>query len=200
MVTQISGDSVTFTYQDSLGSKPFPIKTDGFRVPAGTTLSGQTLSVAGVMDRLEAVDLLTRLMNRDFLADPEISGQTKVVASGVTIEEALSRVVGFSPSDKNGLLVVARGSREKAVQRANPLPGVSGTVTFEYRNADLPYVLKVMAREAGKKIEIDPRVAGSVTVKATNRTVAELMPQILAVQYLSFSVQVKDDTILVTKD
>jgi hypothetical protein len=194
-IFQISNDTVTFSYANLI----FPVKAVGFRLSFGHTQPGTTVNVAGHLDRLRAIELIAKTLSREFLADPMINGAVKLNIEGASAGAAMKQALGYLPSDKNGLMIVARNAKAKLVKKARPLTGVKGIISMDFRDAGLKPTLEVLARQAGMKIDIGPGVEGLVTILVKNRKVADILPQILAIQGEGYSAKVTGDTILVKK-
>ncbi len=82
------------------------------------------------------------------------------------------------------------------VASAQVAPSVS-RVSLDFVNADLVYVLKVLAKEMGRNIYIAPHVQGDVTVTLNRVPVEGAMALILRMQENEFDYKVADDTIIV---
>jgi type IV pilus secretin PilQ/predicted competence protein len=70
-------------------------------------------------------------------------------------------------------------------------------VTLDFVNADLVYVLKVLAKEMNRNVFIGPTVEGSVTVTLKNVPVEGAMALILKMQENEYDYKVIDHTIIV---
>ena len=81
--------------------------------------------------------------------------------------------------DGEGKAPVSALRARKAPKRAAPKQKL---VTLDFVNADLVYVLKVLAKEMNKNIYVGPTVAGSVTVTLKNVPVEGAMALILQMQ------------------
>lgn len=81
--------------------------------------------------------------------------------------------------DGQGKAPVSALRARKAPKRAAPKQKL---VTLDFVNADLVYVLKVLAKEMNKNIYVGPTVAGSVTVTLKNVPVEGAMALILQMQ------------------
>jgi hypothetical protein len=195
VVDEIGNDSIVFRYDDVR----FPIQSKNFTLPSAPTKTRRTLNVAAKLPRLRTGLMLAKLMERDILMDPEITGESTVIASNVTLEQALLKTFGFSPAERRGMIIVAKRPTSREALEVSPLNGVRGEVTFDFANAEMNYVLKVLADEAGMEISLPGRNDGSVWIYAKNKPVAELLPLILAIQDQPYSVQVEGNTLVVKR-
>ncbi len=70
-------------------------------------------------------------------------------------------------------------------------------VTLDFVNADLVYVLKVLAKEMNRNIYVGPTVQGSVTVTLKNVPVEGAMALILQMQENEYDYKIIDNTVIV---
>ncbi len=72
-------------------------------------------------------------------------------------------------------------------------------VTLDFVNADLVYVLKVLAKEMNRNIYVGPTVHGSVTVTLKNVPVEGAMALILQMQEAEYDYKIVENTIIVAE-
>ncbi len=90
-----------------------------------------------------------------------------------------------------------QGSAPVSALRARQAPRLPKTppqklVTLDFVNADLVYVLKVLAKEMGRNIYVGPTVQGSVTVTLKNVPVEGAMALILQMQENEYDYKILD--------
>jgi len=117
------------------------------------------------------------------------------------VKPATNRVRAVAPArsmayEGAGSAPVSALRARKAPRRPKAPP--QKLVTLDFVNADLVYVLKVLAKEMNKNIYVGPTVAGSVTVTLKNVPVEGAMALILQMQENEYDYKVLDyNTIVV---
>lgn len=107
---------------------------------------------------------------------PRVAQKPRVKPRNNVRAVAPSRSVAY---DGQGKAPVSALRARRAPKRARPKQKL---VTLDFVNADLVYVLKVLAKEMNKNIYVGPTVAGSVTVTLKNVPVEGAMALILQMQ------------------
>ena len=106
------------------------------------------------------------------------------------------------PVRSSALALSGGGKAPKSALRARRAPKrppapKQRMVTLDFVNADLVYVLKVLAKEMNRNIFVGPTVEGSVTVTLKNVPVEGAMALILKMQENEYDYKVVDTTVIV---
>ena len=117
------------------------------------------------------------------------------VAQAPRVRQSTRRVRSVAPAssqayDGRGSAPVSALRARKAPRRPKAPP--QKLVTLDFVNADLVYVLKVLAKEMNRNIYVGPTVAGSVTVTLKNVPVEGAMALILQMQENEYDYKILD--------
>lgn len=113
------------------------------------------------------------------------------------VAQAPARVAPTRPVVRQQSALEGQGSAPVSALRARQAPRQPKTppqklVTLDFVNADLVYVLKVLAKEMGRNIYVGPTVQGSVTVTLKNVPVEGAMALILQMQENEYDYKILD--------
>lgn len=113
------------------------------------------------------------------------------------VAQAPPRVAPSRPVVRSQSALEGQGSAPVSALRARQAPRLPKTppqklVTLDFVNADLVYVLKVLAKEMGRNIYVGPTVQGSVTVTLKNVPVEGAMALILQMQENEYDYKILD--------
>ncbi len=113
------------------------------------------------------------------------------------VAQAQPRVAPSRPVVRSQSALEGQGTAPVSALRARQAPRLPKTppqklVTLDFVNADLVYVLKVLAKEMGRNIYVGPTVQGSVTVTLKNVPVEGAMALILQMQENEYDYKVLD--------
>lgn len=171
----------------STGKKP---KNNGISV---------RLSDASVVYTAKAI---ARLMDLDFYCGSEVVGSL-TLAGTFSPDQLLKALTAAGQlkidyAKSRDSLIVARAKRIPAVENAlRSKPINEKEVTFDFVNADMAYVLQILAKELGFELDSSPRVQGAVTVQVKNGNVSRLLRAILALQVDTFEASIVNKTLKV---
>ena len=118
------------------------------------------------------------------------------------VAQVAPRVRRAPTRSTNGVSMHGAGGAPKSTLRARrapkrPAKPKQRLVTLDFVNADLVYVLKVLAKEMNRNIFVGPTVEGSVTVTLKNVPVEGAMALILKMQENEYDYKVVKTTVIV---
>ena len=150
-------------------------------------------------DLIYVLKVLAKESNVDFLLAPDVEGSVTITVKNAPIADLLPTVLAAQKTDyryvfRDGFLCIGPAERLTAVPSAAEL---KGTVTLDFVNADLMYVLEILAQHSGRKLVTAKEVEGSVTVTAKERSIADLLPRVLAMQKGKFEYELREGQLLV---
>lgn len=121
----------------------------------------------------------------------------RVAPAQPRVAQAAPRVAPARPVVRRQSALEGQGSAPVSALRARQAPrqpkvAPQKLVTLDFVNADLVYVLKVLAKEMGRNIYVGPTVQGSVTVTLKNVPVEGAMALILQMQENEYDYKILD--------
>lgn len=140
---------------------------------------------------------------------PAVSDEKPAQPRNTAVRPAPRRVAQVAPRVRpaptrsaNGMSLSGAGGAPKSALRARRAPKrppapKQRLVTLDFVNADLVYVLKVLAKEMNRNIFVGPTVEGSVTVTLKNVPVEGAMALILKMQENEYDYKVVKTTVIV---
>ena len=150
-------------------------------------------------DLVYVLKVLAKEAGLDVLVAPDVEGAVTTRVQNAAIAELLPSYLAAQQTRyvyecKNGIIRVAPEGRLRPVAPASELKGAT---TFDFVNADLQYVLKLLARESGRYLVVAGDVQGAVTITAKDRPINELLPEILGIQETEFEYELRQGLLLV---
>lgn len=194
LVDDISHDLVMMSYSGQHYRITFDAKTAGEAVklppkalqPAGPddTIS---LRLHGI-DRVYALKLLAKAMHQNILFCPsDATDRLDLSVTGASLKGVFSGLISSGGLESRGLdKTMVVGTPKQMAEPPAVIPGqtkVEGQVKLDFVNADLVYVLYIMAKEMKRNLIVGPGVEGSVTITTeTAVPVGQLLQLIVGVQ------------------
>lgn len=163
-------------------------------ISANQMASGETTNTSPAKVAETPASVPAQTQSTAQASQPAQTAAPVTVAQSASQPVAAPRVTAF---EGQGSTPVSALRPRQAPQRPKTPP--QKLVTLDFVNADLVYVLKVLAKEMNRNIYVGPTVGGSVTVTLKNVPVEGAMDLILQMQEAEYDYKIIENTIVVAE-
>jgi hypothetical protein len=191
LLKQVMGDEYVATKIDGLTviCEPSRLQAITEISPAWESKKLITLQLVDA-ELLYLFKVLAKEANKDIVVAPDISGSANIQVTNAPIGlvfplllQLQQQPMEFTKRDDLILVYpVGRLAGREHLQAKTTHPNLNPKVTFDFVNADLNYVIAVLAEEGGLQAKIDGEVEGAVTITAHDRSLQEVLTMVLETQ------------------
>ena len=198
LVSRVSEEGVIFTHQ----GKEYLVRWESGRLTKPRSGTADFYIRLEQADCVYAFQSIAAASGLNFYCGTQIVGYVSLEGS-FSQEELLNNLTnqitftdaGYSVTDGN--LIVAKRSKIPTVKQALSEPAEEPLVSFNFVNAQLWYVLKVLAEEMGIQPQISESIEGAVTISSNNTAANRLLGAVLALQDNRYEVERNDSALRV---
>lgn len=147
--------------------------------------------------------VLAKEIEKDIVLSPDVEGAVTVqvqnrLASSLVPLVLLMQEEPPALKEEDGILLIGPIGRVSPSDQSDSR--LDKAVTLDFVNADLAYVLMILAQEAGLEPYVQREMAGSVTATLKSRSVVQTLSVLLAAQKTEHHWKVENDRLIVWTD
>lgn len=173
------------------GMAVFGYEEEKFEVPAvmaspdaPPTPGPDSVYFAFDCDLVEAVRALAKLSKQNTFIAPDVAKHVEVGPSIVSSQEAIDELLAGSPYisrvERSFTLIGTEDLLSRVARALWKSKQRGKQITLDFKNADLVYVIDLLARESGQQLFLHEYVQGSVTILCNNVPTEDILALVLA--------------------
>ena len=147
--------------------------------------------------------VLAKEIEKDIVLSPEVEGAVTVQVQNRLVSSLLPLVLLMQEEppelrEEDGILLI--GSSYQTSVSDQPDSRLREAVTLDFVNAELAYVVMILAKEAELEPYVQRELSGSVTTTLRDRSIFQALDVLLATQKVEHHWKIEDDKLVVWTD